>query len=44
LLLSKTMKRRNRLLRNHRITVLNRALCAIAIPIFIWLVLETFFK
>jgi hypothetical protein len=44
LLVSKTMKRRNRLLRNHRISVMNRALCTIAIPIFIWLLLETFFK
>jgi hypothetical protein len=44
LLVRKAVKRRNQLLRNHRISVLNRALCTIAIPIFIWLVLETFFK
>jgi hypothetical protein len=42
--MSRDKESRDLLLKNHRISVLNRALVSIAVPIFIWLVLETFFK
>jgi hypothetical protein len=44
LTLGKIRESRSLLSRNHRISVLNRTLITIAVPIFIWLVLETFFK
>jgi hypothetical protein len=42
--MSRGMERKDLLLRNYKVTVLNRALFTIAFPIFVWLVLETFFK
>jgi hypothetical protein len=43
-LMGKGVKKADIEIRNYRISVMNRALGAVAIPIFVWLVLETFFK
>jgi hypothetical protein len=42
--LSGGMERKDLLTRNYKVSILHRALFTIAFPIFIWLVLETFFK
>jgi hypothetical protein len=39
-----SMERRILLLRGYKVSILHRALFTIAFPIFIWLLLETFFK
>jgi DNA-binding NtrC family response regulator len=43
-ILCKRIAERALLEKKYRISVMNRALTAIGIPIFLWLILETFFK
>lgn len=43
-LMSKGVTKADIEFRQYRASVINRALSAIGIPIFVWLVLETFFK
>jgi hypothetical protein len=42
--MGKGLTRADMEIRHYRVSAINRALSAIGIPIFVWLVLETFFK